>query len=68
LDLFQKQRREEFSLFQLDLYANVVTVQSLPGVQSRHRNLDFVIIREQTGKSSKAPVYRAIESHQGPML
>lgn len=35
---------------QLDLYANVVTVKSLPGVKSRHRDLDFIVIREQTGK------------------
>merc|ERR1719466_65677 len=33
---------------QLDLYANVVKVKSLPGVKSRHQNIDIVIIREQT--------------------
>ncbi|XP_066146190.1 isocitrate dehydrogenase [NAD] subunit beta, mitochondrial [Euwallacea fornicatus] len=32
----------------LDLYANVVHVKSLPGVKSRHSNIDCVIIREQT--------------------
>merc|ERR1719184_617086 len=32
----------------LDLYANVVKVRSLPGVKSRHTNIDTVIIREQT--------------------
>lgn len=32
----------------LDLYANVVHVKSLPGVKSRHQNVDTVIIREQT--------------------
>lgn len=32
----------------LDLYANVVLVKSLPGYKTRHNNLDFVIIREQT--------------------
>ena len=32
----------------LDLYANVVLVKSLPGFHTRHNNLDFVIIREQT--------------------
>ena len=31
----------------LDLYANVVHVKSLPGVKSRHDNVDLVIIREQ---------------------
>merc|ERR1711971_310012 len=33
---------------ELDLYANVVKVRSLPGVKSRHQNIDTVIIREQT--------------------
>ncbi|XP_043824883.1 isocitrate dehydrogenase [NAD] subunit beta, mitochondrial-like [Dromiciops gliroides] len=32
----------------LDLFANVVHVESLPGYKTRHNNLDFVIIREQT--------------------
>ncbi|KAJ6638908.1 Isocitrate dehydrogenase [NAD] subunit beta, mitochondrial [Pseudolycoriella hygida] len=32
----------------LDLYANVVHVRSLPGVKSRHHDIDCVIIREQT--------------------
>lgn len=32
----------------LDLYANVVHVRSLPGVKTRHSNIDTVIIREQT--------------------
>jgi len=32
----------------MDLYANVVKVKSLPGVKSRHQNMDFVVIREQT--------------------
>ncbi|RWS16511.1 putative isocitrate dehydrogenase [NAD] subunit beta-like protein, partial [Dinothrombium tinctorium] len=33
---------------QLDLYANVVHVKSLPGIQTRHKDLDFITIREQT--------------------
>ncbi|XP_041369017.1 isocitrate dehydrogenase [NAD] subunit beta, mitochondrial-like [Gigantopelta aegis] len=33
---------------ELDLFANVVWIQSLPGYKTRHDNLDFVIIREQT--------------------
>ncbi|XP_077283976.1 isocitrate dehydrogenase [NAD] subunit beta, mitochondrial isoform X2 [Arctopsyche grandis] len=33
---------------ELDLFANVVHVKSLPGVKSRHQNVDCVIIREQT--------------------
>ncbi|KAM4582203.1 isocitrate dehydrogenase [NAD] subunit beta, mitochondrial isoform 2-T2 [Fundulus diaphanus] len=33
---------------ELDLFANVVHVNSLPGYNTRHNNLDLVIIREQT--------------------
>lgn len=43
----------------LDLYANVVHVKSLPGVRSRHENIDCVIIREQTEGE-----YSALE-HEG---
>lgn len=32
---------------QADLFAHVVHVRSLPGVVTRHGNLDFVIIRDQ---------------------
>lgn len=32
----------------LDIYANVIHVKSLPGVKSKHKNVDFVVIREQT--------------------
>ncbi|CAN2390755.1 isocitrate dehydrogenase (NAD+) activity, partial [Pristimantis euphronides] len=32
----------------LDLFANVVHVNSLPGYKTRHNNLDLVIMREQT--------------------
>jgi len=32
----------------LDLYANVVKVKSIPGVQCKHQNVDLVVIREQT--------------------
>ena len=32
----------------LDLYANVVKVASIPGVKSRHTDVDLVVIREQT--------------------
>uniref|UniRef100_V9KZ06 Isocitrate dehydrogenase [NAD] subunit, mitochondrial n=1 Tax=Callorhinchus milii TaxID=7868 RepID=V9KZ06_CALMI len=40
---FEMQLRRE-----LDLFANVVHVKSLPGYVTRHNNLDLVIIREQT--------------------
>ncbi|KAJ8300906.1 hypothetical protein KUTeg_022425 [Tegillarca granosa] len=33
---------------ELDLFANVVVIKSLPGFKTKHNNLDFVIIREQT--------------------
>ena len=32
----------------LDLYANVMHCQSLPGLKTRHRNIDIMIIRENT--------------------
>ncbi len=31
----------------LDLFANVVTVKSHPGIPTRHHNIDMVVIREQ---------------------
>uniref|UniRef100_T1IIV4 Isocitrate dehydrogenase [NAD] subunit, mitochondrial n=1 Tax=Strigamia maritima TaxID=126957 RepID=T1IIV4_STRMM len=31
---------------QLDLFANVVHIKSLPGVKTRHTNVDFIVIRE----------------------
>jgi len=33
---------------ELDLYANVVHVKSLDGMKTRHKNVDMVVIREQT--------------------
>ena len=33
---------------QLDIYASVVLCKSLPGVPTRHNNVDFAIIRENT--------------------
>ncbi|RWS30510.1 putative isocitrate dehydrogenase [NAD] subunit beta-like protein [Leptotrombidium deliense] len=33
---------------QLDLFANVVHVKTIPGIQTRHKDLDFITIREQT--------------------
>lgn len=33
---------------QLDLFANVVHIRSLPGFKTKHANLDFFVIREQT--------------------
>jgi isocitrate dehydrogenase (NAD+) len=33
---------------QLDLFAHVVKIKSLPGLKLRHQNIDFIVIREQT--------------------
>ena len=33
---------------QLDIYASVVLCKSLPGFPTRHENVDFAIIRENT--------------------
>ena len=38
----------------MDCYANVCRVKSLEGLKTRHANLDFVIIREQTEGEYKA--------------
>lgn len=32
----------------LDIYASVALIQNIPGVQSRHQNVNFVMIRENT--------------------
>ncbi|KAM6106894.1 LOW QUALITY PROTEIN: isocitrate dehydrogenase [NAD] subunit gamma, mitochondrial [Phoenicopterus ruber ruber] len=32
----------------MDLYANVIHCQSLPGVETRHRDIDILIVRENT--------------------
>lgn len=33
---------------ELDLFANVVHIKTLPGIKIRHKDLDFYVIREQT--------------------
>jgi len=38
----------------LDVYANVVHIRSLEGIQTRHDNLDMVVIREQSEGEYKA--------------
>jgi len=32
----------------LDIYANVVKIKSIPGIDSRHKDLDIIVIREST--------------------
>ena len=39
---------DNFVRKKLDLFANVVRVKTLPGIKTRHNDLDFVVIREQT--------------------
>jgi len=45
----------------LDMFANVVHIRTLSGVKTRHSNLDFIIIREQTEGE-----YSAIEHESVP--
>ncbi|CAG9768175.1 unnamed protein product [Ceutorhynchus assimilis] len=45
----------------LDLYANVVHAKSLGGVKSRHKNIDLVIIREQTEGEYSAIEHEAVK-------
>jgi isocitrate dehydrogenase (NAD+) len=46
---------------ELDLYANVVHVVSLPGIKTRHQGIDAVVIREQTEGE-----YSALEHETAP--
>lgn len=32
----------------LGLFANVVPIKSVPGIETRHQDVDFVVIRENT--------------------
>jgi len=43
-----------------DLYANVVKVESLPGVRSRHSDVNLVIVREQTEGEYSALEHQSI--------
>ena len=43
-----------------DLYANVVKVESLPGVKSRHKDINLVIVREQTEGEYSALEHQSI--------
>lgn len=46
---------------ELDLFANVVHVRSLPGVKTRHNNIDTVIIREQTEGEYSALEHESVD-------
>lgn len=46
---------------QLDLFAHVIRVKSLPGLKLRYSNIDFVVIREQ-----KEGEYSALEHESVP--
>jgi len=45
----------------LDLYSNVVHVVSWPGVASRHKNIDMVIIRELTEGEYSALEHESVD-------
>merc|ERR1711997_518491 len=45
----------------LDIYANVIHVKSLPGVKAKHKNVDFVVIREQTEGEYSALEHESIK-------
>lgn len=45
---------------ELDLYANVVHVVSLPGVKTRHQGIDAVVIREQTEGEYSAQEHESV--------
>lgn len=45
----------------LDLYSSVVHVKSLPGVKSRHQNVDCIIVREQTEGEFSALEHEAVK-------
>ena len=32
----------------IDLFANVVPIRNIPGIETRHKDVDFVVIRENT--------------------
>ena len=45
----------------LDLYASVVKVRTLPGVNARHKGLDMVVIREQTEGEYSALEHESVQ-------
>lgn len=45
----------------LDLYANVVKAYTLPGGISKHRNIDLIVIREQTEGEYSALEHESIK-------
>jgi len=45
----------------LDLFANVVHVKTLPGVTTRHKNIDTIIIREQTEGEYSALEHESVD-------
>jgi isocitrate dehydrogenase (NAD+) len=52
----------------LDLFANVVHIKSLPGVKTRHKDLDFIIIREQTEGEYSALEHESVPGSSYPYL
>ncbi|XP_003384684.2 PREDICTED: isocitrate dehydrogenase [NAD] subunit 1, mitochondrial-like [Amphimedon queenslandica] len=48
VDSFDNQSLNQLLRKELDLFANVVYCKSVPGIKTRHDNVDIVIIRENT--------------------
>ena len=45
---------------QLDIYASVTLCKSLPGLPTRHKDVDFVVIRENTEGEYSGPSHRRV--------
>ncbi|EPQ20197.1 Isocitrate dehydrogenase [NAD] subunit gamma, mitochondrial [Myotis brandtii] len=51
----------------LDLYANVIHCKSLPGVVTRHRDIDILIVRENTEGEYSSLEHEVSESQAAPV-
>ncbi|ELK27835.1 Isocitrate dehydrogenase [NAD] subunit gamma, mitochondrial [Myotis davidii] len=51
----------------LDLYANVIHCKSLPGVVTRHRDIDILIVRENTEGEYSSLEHEVSESQAAPL-
>lgn len=52
----------------LDLYANVIHCKSLPGVVTRHRDIDILIVRENTEGEYSSLEHEVSETWAAPLL
>lgn len=51
----------------LDLYANVIHCKSLPGVVTRHRDIDILIVRENTEGEYSSLEHEVSENQAAPL-